>query len=519
MKQDFDLVIEANAITMVNQSPRAKAIGIKDGKIAAVGSVDEVKRRAGESAEFLELKDKTILPGFIDSHTHPIFTGRARLGIDLSRVKSINEILGKIEERAKTTPPGKWVSCYGLNRMLIKEKRFPNRKELDDISTNHPICVQHFDGHFSMINSMACKLLDLSVDLEGVHKDSRGEPTGVVEDPASAAVMQKMEDLSDDSERLEAVTATAQEALEVGITTLHMKENPYNVKLILKNKAHIPVRIKPLTMLHPVKVENLDEVINSAVLQDKACIAIISDGSVESRTAAFFEPYTDDPTTLGMLYYGDEELQCFVEKAHQAGLQISIHAESERSIEQVLSIYERVLEKYPRKNHRHRIEHFEVPVWEQIKRTAKAGITLGMQPMFIPIAEGPNLETYRGYMGEERVKRANPFRAILDEGVLVSGGSDSPVTRMNPLAGIQACLTHPNKEQRINLYEAIKLFTINGAIIGFEEKLKGSIEEGKLADLVVLSQDPHRAPHEEVGNIDIEMTIVGGKIVHKGKAG
>jgi predicted amidohydrolase YtcJ len=213
--------------------------------------------------------------------------------------------------------------------------------------------------------------------------------------------------------------------------------------------------------------------------------------------------------------YSDDELYQFVEKAHKTGLQISIHAESDRSISQVLWAYQKVLEKYPLKDHRHRIEHFEVPTKKLINRVARLGVALAMQPMFIKVCEGPNLDYYRTLLGDLRVKRTHPFRSILDEGILVSGGSDAPVTRMNPLGGIQACVTHPNNEQRIDVYEAIELFTINGAKIGFEEELKGSIEAGKLADFVVLSDDPYRVPHEKIGNIEVDMTIVGGKVVYE----
>ncbi len=218
-----------------------------------------------------------------------------------------------------------------------------------------------------------------------------------------------------------------------------------------------------------------------------------------------------------MLVFSDEQLYDFVEKSHKAGFQVSIHAESERCIEQVLWAYEKVLEKYPRKDHRHRIEHYEVPSIKQIKRAARLGVVLAMQPTFIPSCEGPNLDYYRAILGEERLKRANAFRSILDEEIIVSGGSDTPVTRMNPLLGIHYCVNHPLIEQRIDIYEAIEMFTINGAKTGFEEDIKGSIEPGKLADFVVLSDDPYRIPKDKIKDINVEMTIVGGKTVYQRK--
>jgi len=516
MAQDLDLIVKGNVITMVNSRPRAEAVGVKGGKIVIVGSAGEVEKGAGKSTQLLDVKDKTILPGFIDSHTHPIFTGTARLGVELRSVKSIAEALEKITQRAKITPPDKWIYCPEYNRFTIKEKRFPSKKELDAISTRHPIAVHHFDGHFCMLNSTALKLLGISADMEGVAKDSSGEPTGLVEDPASAHTIGGIGGLSGDDEIMEAMMVVAREALEAGITTIHAKDPIEHAELILKNKERLPVRTKPMLFFPLFEDEgDLDQVINSDTFGERSCVAVIGDGSVDAHTGAMFEPYTDEPTALGMLYYGDEELYRFVEKAHLAGLQVSIHAESDRSIEQAISTYEKVLEKHPRKDHRHRIEHFEMPLGDHIKRVAQAGVVLAMQPMFLTVGGDSNLEYYRGLFGEERMKRCHPLRSILNEGILVSGGSDSPVTRMNPLGGIQACLTHAIKEQRIELYEALKLFTINGAKIGFEEELKGSIEEGKLADFVVLSEDPNRVPHDKIGNINVEMTIVGGKVVYK----
>jgi predicted amidohydrolase YtcJ len=520
MAHDLTLIVKGNVITMVNSRPRAEAIGVKDGKIVSVGPASEVEKGAGKSTQLLDLKDKTILPGFIDSHTHPIQTGMARLGVELSSVKSVAETLEKITQRAKITPPDKLIFCPGYNRFMVEEKRFPSKEELDAISTRHPIVVQHFDAHFCMLNSPALKLLGFSADMEGVVTDSSRELTGLVEDPASGHIIEEIESSSNDDEIMEIMMAVAREALEAGITTIHAKEPIKNAELIQKNKDRLPVRTRPMLFFIPIFKDEgvLDQVINSNAFGERACVAIIGDGSVDARTGALFEPYTDDPTALGMLYYSDDELYRFVEKAHLAGLQVSIHAESDRSIEQAISTYEKVLEKHPRKDHRHRIEHFEMPIWDHIKRVARAGVVLAMQPMFIPVGGGPNLEYYRALFGEERIKRYQPLRSILNECILVSGGSDSPITRMNPLGGIQVCLTHPIKEQRIELYEALKIFTINGAKIGFEEKLKGSIEEGKLADFVVLSEDPNRVPHDKIGNIGVEMTIVGGKVVYKREA-
>jgi predicted amidohydrolase YtcJ len=517
MAKTLDLIIKGNIITVVNQKPRAEAIGIKGEKIVSVGTVKEVEASAGKATKVLDLKGKTILPGFIDSHAHPMGTGKNRLGVDMSSVKTVKEALEKIREKVKKTPEGKLIFCPDYSRMRVAEKRYPTRQELDSISNKHLIWIQHYDGHNSQVNSLIIEMAPFKAGMDGVELDSKGEVTGLIKDPASVRPLTGGDNYSDKAEAMEALLLVTKEAASVGITTLFAKESLENAKFILGNAKKLPVRIRP--MVFPgFGAASLDDVINSKFLGDYITICNLVDGSHEGRTAAMYEPYSDDPTTLGMLHHTDEELYNFVEKVHKAGCQISVHAESDRGIDQILWALEKVIEKYPRKDHRHRLEHFETVTMKQIKRVARLGITLGMQPIFIQAAEGPNLDYYRKWIGDDRVNRTAVYRSILDEGILVSGGSDTPVTRVNPLGGIQACVNHPLKVQRIDIHEAIEMFTINGAIIGFEEDVKGNIEPGKLADFVVLSDDPYRVPKDQIENIKVEMTIVGGDVVYENES-
>jgi predicted amidohydrolase YtcJ len=512
-----DLILKGNVITMVNWKPRVEAIRIKNGKIIAVGSIEEVVKGTPKSTQIIDFKGKTIVPGFIDTHTHLLATGRARAGVDLSSVTSINEAVALIKQRVKITPPGKWVLGWEFNRLNTKEKRFPDIKELDAISPGHPVFIQHYDTHFLMLNSLAFKQLGPSREMEGIVTDDKGEPAGLIEDPASTDLWYKIVGLADKKELLEALRIATRESVSVGITSIYTKESLHDAELILKNQDNVPVRIKPILFFHPLREEDIDKVLRADIVKGKTCVATYADGSIEGHTAALFEPYTDKPETLGMLYYTDEEMYRFVEKAHRTGLQISIHAESERCIEQVLNTYEKVLEKYPLDDHRHRIEHFEVGTKKQIKLAARLGVILAMQPIFITVCEGPNLDYYRSLLGDDRVKRAHTYRTILDEGITVAGGSDTPVTKMSPLKGIHACVNHPLKEQRVDVHEAIEMFTVNAAKAGFEDDIKGNIEPGKLADFAVLSDDPYRVPREKIKDIEVEATIVGGEVVYQKK--
>ncbi len=345
--KNIDLIIKGNIITVVNQQPRAEAIGIVGDKIVSVGQAKEVEAKAGPTTKTLDLEGKTILPGFMDSHAHPMGTGKNRLGVDMTDVKSIDEALRKIRERATTTAEGDLVFCPEYNRLQIKEKRFPTREELDSVSDKHPLWIQHFDGHFSMLNSVALKKTGYTSDENGVQVGTNGEMTGMLHDPAFPIGLSSRDQFIDEAEAIEALTLVTQEAASVGITTLFAKEGFENAEFIMKNLNKIPVRIHPMLMLWFTEYKNIEKVVETDYLGDKKCVAICADGSGSGHTAAMFEPYANDPGTLGMLYYSDDEMHDFVEKAHNAGLQISVHAESDRSIEQVLRAYEKGIEKIP----------------------------------------------------------------------------------------------------------------------------------------------------------------------------
>lgn len=510
----LDLIIRGNIITVASHQPRAEAVGIVSEKIVAVGTWKDVAADVGTATRVMDLTGKTILPGFIDNHAHLMRTGKNRLSVDLSPAGTVREATESIKQKVMKTPPGSLIFCTDYNRQRVAEKRYPTKQELDTLSDQHLIWIQHYDGHDSQLNSLAVETFQFKAGTEGVELDSNGEVTGLITDPAIGSLISAGDNYSDPGQAKEALLVATHEAAAAGITTVFAKEGLENAEFIMNNVSELPVRIHPMVFLG-FGAASLDEALNSKLLGTPICICNLTDGSIESRTAAMYEPYADDPANLGILHYTDEELYAFVEKAHRAGCQISLHAEADRAIDQALRVYEKVLENYPRQDHRHRIEHFEVATHRQINHVARLGITLAMQPMFITVCEGPNLDYYRSLLGEERIKRGHMFRSILNKVILVSGGSDSPVTKMNPLAGIQACVNHPLKEQRIDVYEAIEMFTINGAKTGFEEDKKGSIEVGKLADFVVLSDDPYRVPKGTIGAIKVETTIVGGKTVYQ----
>lgn len=514
MQQGFDLIISGRVLTLTTANPQAEAVGIKGGRIAAVGALKELRRASGGDAAHLDLSGTTILPGFIDTHTHPIGVGTVAQNVDLGRADTVGEALAALGERARLIPAGETVLAFNYNVDRMRERRLPSLAELDGAVPSHPAAVILYDIHSAQLNSRMLAELELPPGTEGMVKDASGRLTGRVEDPAIAVLIRRIQPTEPDRVG-EAIAAAARQALRLGITTLHTKEPPAGLRQIGSIADALAVRVKPMMMIKPQDVPDYGDLLASKDAARGAVVALYADGAPDSRTAAYFEPYPGDPANFGMLYYEDAQMEDLVTRAHLAGRQVSVHACGTRAVEQVLQVYEKVISRHPRNDHRHRIEHFEMPFKDQIRRAVRAGIGLAVQPAFLFLSGAATFENMRALLGEERTMRWTPLRSILDAGGMVAGGSDAPVTPMGPLAGIQACVCHPNPDERITRCEALQLFTRNGAWIGFEENDKGSVEAGKLADFAVLAENPFAVGRERIGGIPVVMTIVGGKVAYR----
>jgi len=498
-------------LTLNAYNDKAEALLIEDGRIIWVGNHQEVKKRFGAPSESIDLEGKAILPGFIDSHVHFMATAIVAAGIDLSEAKDMDELLAKVEERVKETPHGEWIFGYFITH--LPDRHMPTRFDLDRISTQHPIRLTHRNGHLCSMNTKGLEMLSVSKDLPGVEQES-GAMTGVIRDPAIQLLPHPGFSMSEETKR-EALTLASRMAVMKGVTTLHALDggprDPDSIEFLRGMAEGLAVKIVPYHQTMEVQ-----EVLKEGFPRIGGCIC--ADGAFESHTAALFEPYADEPDHYGTLNYSQQEMSNFILQAHRQGLQIAIHCEGDRAIEQVLFAYENALRQFPRYDHRHRIEHFEIPTESQLERVAKAGIVVGMQPAFLPtfFFRG-GVERYESVLGKARLKRIHPYRSMLSYGIHMSGGSDSPVTQIDPLLGIWAAVTHPHLDERLPVLEAIKLFTIQGARAAFEEKEKGSIEVGKAADLVVLSEDLFAIELDRIPSVLVEMTLIDGKVVFSKK--
>ena len=502
---DRIIFCNGNILTMDSKDRKAEALALSAGKIVGVGTNEEIRKLYGDDWKSIDLRGKTVLPGFIDSHVHLMATAITAIGIDLGEVKSLDELHAKVEERVRQTPLVEWIFGYFITH--LSDRGMPTRFDLDRISTRHPIRLTHLNGHLCSLNSKALEILRVPEDLEGIEKQS-GEVTGVIRDPAIQVLPHPGLSMSEQM-KAEALKLASRLALQKGVTTLHALDGGQRdagaIPYLIRIKDQLPVKLVLYNQTMKVK-ESLD----LGLPRIGGCIS--ADVAFESHTAALFEPYADEPDNYGALTYTQHEMSHFILRAHEAGLQVAIHCEGDRAIEQVLYAYEAALRIIPRNNHRHRIEHFEIPTESQLERVAKAGIGVDMQPAFLPVFffRG-GVERYDTFLGRARLKRIHPYRTMLSYGIVMAGGSDSPVTRIDPLWGIEAAANHLHSEERLSVPDAIKLFTINGAKFAFEEDEKGSIEVGKRADLVVLSEDPCSVTPERIGKIPIEMTLVDGK--------
>lgn len=506
------LITGGKIITLDPNKPEAAAVGIKDDTIALVEDSAQSLHEAMPVAKHIDLRGAVLLPGFIDTHVHLLNTGIYQLlGVDCTVALTIAEVLEHISNKANAIHTGDWILGYGFDHEKIKERRYPTANELSEAAPYNPVFVQRRDGHSAALNWEAIKLFKISAGQPGVDTDESGRAIGVVRGMANTKVIEKLNRILVTPSLCERAYSTAAlEALKVGLTTVHAlvggKQTDLSTSWLIENGLTLPVRTvvyDETTDVDRVKAEGLNRI--------GGCLLI--DGSVGSWTAALYEPYSDNPSSSGVLYWDDDCLFQFIHKAHQEGLQVSMHAIGERAIDQLLSAYEKAIKKSPRWDHRHRVEHFLFPTWEAVDKAAELGLVLAMQPAFEYFWGGVG-NMYGSRLGPERVTRTKPIRTALQKGIRVAGGSDSYVTPMWPLLGIHAAVNHPNDAQRISVLQAIELFTTNAAYAAFEEDKKGMIKRGYLADFVILAEDPRVIPSAKIKDISVLMTIVGGKLVY-----
>ncbi|MDH5495467.1 MAG: amidohydrolase [Candidatus Bathyarchaeota archaeon] len=517
------VLVNGNIVTMNSAQPKAQAVAIKNGKFVTVGTNRQILSYAEENTKRIDLKGKTVVPGFVDAHVHGASLGRVLSQINLRNVKSIKEIQRKVKQWTKKTAVGKWIIGRGWDQDKLIEHRYPSRFDLDQAAPRHPVFLLRVCGHLGVVNSKAMRLAGITEQTEPpeggcIDKDPKtGELNGILQENARNLIYKVLPESSE--KNLTSICLLAcQRMVEEGITTAHWiisSASELHVLQKLNSRNMLPLRIYVL-----IPVEFLDNLVELGLSTgfggDKikvGSIKILADGSLGARTAALKQPYNDTPETEGMMLYSQKQLEKFVEKAHEANLQLAIHAIGDKTVEVVLKILEKELGKVPKENHRHRLEHVSVLNPRLIKKMREIGVIASVQPHFV-VSDFWIVDR----LGKARARWAYAFKSLFKEGIMNMGGSDAPVEPISPILGVYAAVARKTfPQEQLTVEEALRLYTINAAYGSFEEDIKGSIEKGKLADFVVLSQDPYKTAPKQIKNIKVEMTIVGGNTVYTRK--
>jgi predicted amidohydrolase YtcJ len=527
-----DLVLlGANLWTGDPAGPDAQALAVHNGRIIAVGTDGEIGRHRGPKTVVLEGKGRRVVPGFIDCHTHMSMGGLNLLAVDLRRTRDPEDFTRRLAAYARTRPSGQWLTDGAWDHQQWPKPQLPTKALLDPATGDHPACLSRQDGHMMVCNSLALKLARITRETEDppgglIVRDAEGEPTGVLKD-AAMDLVGKVRPPRTAAEIEEALRTAVRHAAENGVTSV--QDLPGNAGDLdgwetLRKAGTLTVRVSYRPSLSEWEAAR-DR--RAAMRNDEwfriGGVKGYTDGSLGSSTALFYEPYADDTKNHGVHAAEAIPLSRLEERAaaaDAAGLQVEIHAIGDRANAEILDLFERVAKRNGPKDRRLRIEHAQHLRREDIPRFARLGVIPSMQP-FHAIDDGRWAEKR---IGLERCRTTYAFRSLLDEKARLVFGSDWDVAPLSPLAGIYAAVTRRTidgknptgwiPEQRITVEEALRAYTVDAAYGAFEEKEKGSLSPGKLADFVILSADLLSVPPAEIEKIRVDTTVVGGKTAY-----
>ncbi len=527
-----DLVItNANIRTMDAKRTVALAMAVIGRKIKAVGSDADVKPWIGPNTKVIDAGGKTIIPGFNDAHVHFMETGQQLSSVDLRSAATQAEFVQRIRDFAAKQPKGRWILGGKWDHENWKPNNLPTAAMIDAATPDNPVMIDRLDGHMALANSLAMRLAKVDKDTKDVDgglivRDAAGNPTGVFKDAAMNYINRVIPNPSWE-ERLDAAQAATDHAASLGVTSVQDMSAGTDVGVYqeLARQGKLKTRVYACSPLADYK-RWANTGIRAGFGDDMirvGCLKGYADGSLGSTTAWLFEPYLDDPKTVGLA--GDEipKTPEYVLAADKAGLQVNIHAIGDRANATILDIYERTAQANGPRDRRFRIEHAQHLRQEDIKRFGSQKVTASMQPFHI-IDDG---RWAWKRLDEKRIKGTYAFRTLLDTGAVLAFGSDSPVAPLNPIWGVYAAVTrrtlddkNPNgwiPEQKITVDETIRAFTWGSAYAEFQDAWKGTLEPGMLADFVVLSGDIFVIEPAKIRDVKVLKTVVDGKVVFEAK--
>ncbi len=544
--QPADLVFKNGRVATMDLNLRnAEAVAVTGNRIVFVGTDAEVEKWVGAKTEVIDLQGRSLIPGFNDAHCHLLNGGFQLIRVNLLGIKTLKEIQEKVREAVAKAPKEAWVQGRGWDQTLFNNGEWPTQEMLDGVAPNTPVYLRRVDGHSSWVNSAALKLAKITketLDPAGgeIVRDKSGNPTGILKENATALVTNIIPNPSPEELR-QAIEKGLEEARRLGVTSLQEEsEGTYpgtvSVYKELLNEGRLTARVSTWIPLdsakYPERLGRLRKVFptDSSILRLGMLKGYV-DGSMGSRTAYLFEPYSDDSTTVGIPQYTQGELNRLVLVADSLGFRVGIHAIGDRANYMVLEAYSNVYDGEhenhfvgPYRDQRFRIEHAQLIRLDDIPMFKTLGVVASMQPTHCT----SDMRWAEARTGKERCKGAYAWRSFLNTGVMLAFGTDWVVEPLNPMGGLYAAVTRQDletgqpeggwfPEQRLTMEEAVRAYTLGSAYADFREKELGSVTAGKLADLVVLDKDIFTIPRREFLSTSVVMTVMNGKVVYRKK--
>ncbi len=522
------VIINAEIWTGDDAQPQAQAMAIKTDTLVAVGTNDEIQKLVDNNTEVIDAKGNFITPGFIDAHVHFLTGGFNLSSVQLRDAESPVDFIERMREFAKDVPSGTWITGGDWDHTNWNGD-LPTRHWIDSVTPENPVWINRLDGHMALANTVAIEIAGIGQhveEMEGgeIERDEDGQLTGIFKDNAMPLISKAVPEPSVQMED-RAMEAAMRYVAEQGVTSVHNVSGYMDVFERFRDSNRLKTRIyagMPISQWRTL-VEKVEKEGKGDKWLSIGSLKGFMDGSLGSHTAAFFEPFDDMPDETGLLVTEPEQMYAWAKAADSAGMHVMIHAIGDRANSLLLDIYEKITNENGERDRRFRIEHAQHIAPKDIERFARLNVIASMQP-YHTIDDGRWAEEI---IGPERVKTTYAYRDLLDAGATIAFGSDWFVAPPTPLDGIYAAVTrrtldgeHPNgwvPEQKITVAEALKAYTRDAAYAAFEEETKGTLEPGKLADFVVLGKNLFNIPPENIRDVKVLMTVVGGEKVYGDK--
>ncbi len=516
------------------QHPWATAMAVRDGKIVCIGGIEQIMLECGggnDDAETIQLGGRFVMPGFNDAHVHLGSAAADMLAVRLNAVVSVEELQKRLADAVAAHKEGDWITGSGWDHTLWPDKKFPTKQQLDAVSPKNPVLLTHISGHVAVANSQALQLAHVSKDTPNpkggeFERDASGELTGMLEEGSAISLVQQYVPDSSPADRRRGIELVLADVAKNGVTSVQDNSDwdDFLVYRDLKDENKLTVRITEwlhfTTGLGELQNERSEGGVSDPWLKTGA-LKMVTDGALGSRTAAMLAPYSDDPSTSGIMAMEPDKLRQMAVERDKAGFQLAFHAIGDRANRIALDVFEALAKANPPRDRRDRIEHAQVVAPDDLRRFAKLNVIASMQPSH----QTTDMRWAEQRVGPDRIPGAYAWATMQKNGVHLAFGTDYDVEPINPMRGLYACVTRElpdggpqggwQPQEKISLDDCIRAYTIGSAYAQFEEGKKGALKIGEYADFIILSSDLTKVPPSEYTKTQVLRTIVGGRTVYQ----